>query len=495
MKTTMSKCGCIVVTVAMMLAGVLLVPVAMAEVVCDPGFTQVMAEPEPVDFTCVSDFVMVVDSTVNVLDGAEMGTLLGGGASVINIYGGIISSSLTYETTCTVTVFAATLDPIAGILDEGQTLIINGGSGVMHFTLTGTYLDGTTLSIPFDLESGASVGLNAVQTAPDIDVLPASGTHDYGQIEIGQAETYLVRISNVGNADLEVTSISLGAAGSTDFVITSAPTVPFTVVPEESLLVDVEVTYTPSAEGAVSTTVLIASDDEDEPVTEITLLAEGILPPAPEIVVYPELLEHDFGDVEIGQTQTYVAQILNIGTADLTVTELALDVAGSTDFSITSAPEVPFTVAPSESITVDIEIAYTPATEGFASTALTIGSDDEDEPVVEVAFGGVGIVVEIPPEQQIQAILDFIDASVADGTLIAYGPGNHPERRLRALKHMVRSAGTLIEAGYPNWAVCVLRAVDRKTDGERRPPDFVVGEATETLNTMVNDLIDDLTTE
>ena len=495
MEATMLMRKSVLTVGVLLLAGMMCAPSAMADWVCDAGFTEVNGEPDPVDFTCVSDFVMIVDSTVNVLDGAEMGTLLGGGASVINIYGGIISSSLTYETTCTVTVFAATLDPIAGILDEGQTQIINGGSGVMHFTLAGTYLDGTVLSIPFDLESGASVGLNAVQTAPDIDVLPASGTHDYGQIEIGQTETYLVRISNVGNADLEVTSISLDAAGSTDFVITSAPTVPFTVVPEESLLVDVEVTYTPSAEGAVSTTVLIASDDEDEPLTEIMLLGEGIVPPAPEIEVYPELLEHDFGDVEIGQTQTYVTQILNVGTADLTVTELALDVAGSTDFSITSAPEVPFTVAPSESISVDIEIIYTPTTAGYASTVLTIGSDDEDESVVEVAFGGVGIAVEIPPEEQIQAILDFIDASVADGTLIAYGPGNHPERRLCALKHMIRSAGTLIEAGYPDWAVCVLRAVDKKTDGERRPPDFVVGEATETLNTMVNDLIDDLTTE
>ena len=83
---------------------------------------------------------------------------------------------------------------------------------------------------------------------------------------------------------------------------------------------------------------------------------------------------------------------------------------------------------------------------------MLIGSDDEDEPVVEVAFGGVGIVVDVPPAEQIQAILDFIDASVENGTLIPYGPGNHPERRLCALKHMVRAAGSLIDAGYPDWA-------------------------------------------
>ena len=502
METTMLNRKSVFVVGVLLLLCIIGGPSALAIDVCGESFVMIMAEADPVNIDCETGQLLIMSSTVNLLPGGHISdNLMPGGAylfaesgSVVDIYGGEIDTALDIVSTATVTVHASSVETIPGILEEGQTLISN-GSGTLSFDLVGTYEDGSPFSIPCNLQSNAELGLNVQQTAPDIDVLPASGSYDFGDVEIGTSATYMVHISNIGNAELEVTSVMLDIAGSTDFAITSAPEVPFVVAADESLLVDIEITYTPSAEGAVSTTVLIASDDEDEPLTEITLLGEGVLPPAPEIVVYPELLEHDFGDVEIGQTQTYVAQILNVGTADLTVTDLALDAAGSTDFSINAAPDVPFTVAPSESITVDIEITYTPTTAGYASTVLTIGNDDEDESVVEVAFGGVGIAVEIPPEQQIQAILDFIDASVADGTLIPYGPGNHPERRLCALKGMIRSAGTLIEAGYPDWAVCILHAVDKKTDGERRPPDFVVGEATETLNTMVKDLIDDLRTE
>jgi uncharacterized delta-60 repeat protein len=216
-------------------------------------------------------------------------------------------------------------------------------------------------------------------------------------------------------------------------------------------------------------------------------------PPAPEIVVYPDTLSHDFGDVNIGESMTYVAQIQNTGNANLEVNSVTLDPCGSTDFTITSAPNNPFIVVPGETSVVDIEITYTPTTEGYVSTTLLIESNDADEPLVGVELGGVGVVVEIPPEQQIQDILDFFDQSVSDGTLVGYGPGPCSARRLRALRCMIKSAGVLIKCEYYGWATMILRAVDKKTDGEPRPPDFVAGEAVPTLNQMVKDLIEDLT--
>jgi len=367
----------------------LLAPSAVALDVCGQPFLIVDGEPDPVDIDCETGYTIVSNSTVNLLPGAHISEAIGGGPgtgiltvnfgadNIINIYGGQIDTMLNTASTDTVTVYGSDFAVDGVLLDPAQDTIVNTGGGALTFTLSGLYQDGSACSIPCVLESDGVINLGLPQTAPEIEV-------------------------------------------------------------------------------------------------------------------YPALLEHDFGDVAVGEPQTYVVQILNVGTADLEVTSLGLDTAGSVDFVISGAPEVPFVVTPSLSISVDIEITYTPSLEGYVSTTLNIGSNDEDESLVEVAFGGVGIVVELPPEQQIQAILDFIDASVEDGTMVAYGPGNRPGRRLRALKHMVRSAGRLIDAGYSNWAVCVLRCVDRKTDGKRRPPDFVVGEAVPTLNTMVNDLIADL---
>ena len=211
--------------------------------------------------------------------------------------------------------------------------------------------------------------------------------------------------------------------------------------------------------------------------------------PEPEIVVYPATLSHDFGDVPICESRTYVAQIMNIGNADLEVSSVTLDPLGSADFTITSAPNTPFIVVPSDTFVVDIEITFTPTTEGYVSTTLLIESNDEDEPLVEVELSGVGVIGEIPPEQQIQNILDFFDQSVSDGTLVGYGPGNSSEKRLNALRNMINAVGDLINAECYAQAIEQLESINKKTDGEKRPPDFVVGEATPILNQMVKDLI------
>ncbi|MHC5200100.1 MAG: FIMAH domain-containing protein, partial [Planctomycetota bacterium] len=93
---------------------------------------------------------------------------------------------------------------------------------------------------------------------------------------------------------------------------------------------------------------------------------------------------------------------------------------------------------------------------------------------------------------QIQNILDFLDASVAEGSLLGYGPGNSASKRLKALRNMIESASDLIDAGDYAHAVDQLESVAKKTDDVAKPQDFVVGEATSTLNTMINELIADL---
>jgi hypothetical protein len=94
-----------------------------------------------------------------------------------------------------------------------------------------------------------------------------------------------------------------------------------------------------------------------------------------------------------------------------------------------------------------------------------------------------------PPEEQIAEILDFIDASVAEGTLAGSGPGNSAQNRLNALINMIEASGDLIEAGDIDQACGQLMAVHRKCDGESPPPDFVEGDAAAELAQMILNLI------
>ena len=221
-------------------------------------------------------------------------------------------------------------------------------------------------------------------------------------------------------------------------------------------------------------------------------LAWGTPPvePEPEIVVYPEGLTYDFGDVAIGDSNTVLVQIGNVGDANLAVSGLTL--TGSADFAITDGPTVPFTVAPSESIVVDIQITYAPSGEGLDSATLTITSDDADEASVEVALAGAGVIVEVPPGEQMEDIIDLFDGSVELGTLVGYGPGNKPQNRLKAFGNMLDAASDLINAEAYTQAIKQLESVEKKCDGANKPPDFVVGEATASLNAAVASLIEDL---
>lgn len=213
--------------------------------------------------------------------------------------------------------------------------------------------------------------------------------------------------------------------------------------------------------------------------------------PEPEIDVDVAELSYDFGDIAIGEPKTFIIPIYNLGDGDLTVSAVSL--GGSVDFVMTGSVELPLVIAPSELIGVDIEVTFTPSAEGLVSASLVIASDDADEGEVVVILTGNGIVVVVPPEQQIQDVLDFYDASVAEGTLVGFGPGNSASKRLKALRNMIKSAGDLINVGEYELAAKQLESVAKKTDGEKRPPDFVVGYSVETLNAMVDELIADLT--
>jgi hypothetical protein len=92
-------------------------------------------------------------------------------------------------------------------------------------------------------------------------------------VKVGTSTTQIVTISNIGNAGLTISGISL-APGSNGFTITSAPTVPFVLSPGATA--DVVVTFAPSAAGLFSGTLRIASNDPDEGLVEVALRGNGV---------------------------------------------------------------------------------------------------------------------------------------------------------------------------------------------------------------------------
>ncbi|MDN4473492.1 Kelch repeat-containing protein [Demequina zhanjiangensis] len=120
------------------------------------------------------------------------------------------------------------------------------------------------------------------------------------------------------------------------------------------------------------------------PSTEASI---GSAPPAPiaplTLALAPSVSASgiDFGDVEVGTTATDTVTLTNDESVPVTVTGVDITTPFGTD--ATAGLEVPALSS------VDIEVSFTPTTEGAASADLTLTHDGVDSPTV-VALSGTG---------------------------------------------------------------------------------------------------------
>ena len=109
----------------------------------------------------------------------------------------------------------------------------------------------------------------------------------------------------------------------------------------------------------------------------------------PDIQLCPASLA--FPATAVGDHADLTFNIRNTGAADLHVDSLEFVGLSKAAYSLVSAPAVPFTVAAltgSKTVTV----RFTPtAPQSYNYASLVIGSDDPDEPVVELALTGAGV--------------------------------------------------------------------------------------------------------
>ena len=191
--------------------------------------------------------------------------------------------------------------------------------------------------------------------------------------------------------------------------------------------------------------------------------------------VYPT--SHNFGDVQVGTSVSTIITATNTDLFPMEITSIVL--SGSTYFSLVNPPSTPITLLPNEF--VKIEVSFAPFTEGVASASLGIINGD----VTSVSLAGTGVSAQ-PPPADIQDIINFFDASVANESLVGAGSGNSADGRLNALRNMLIEASNLISAG--NYEA----ACDQLGAALNRCNDFVQGAAQDDLAQMISDLMNDL---
>ena len=150
--------------------------------------------------------------------------------------------------------------------------------------------------------------------APDILVDPPA--IDFGEVLPGASASATVQISNVGDDTLAVSGLTTGSGTIT---VTSVNPV---VAPGDS--VETVLTWTPIDSG-VNDVLDVDSNDPDQPRVEVPLT--GTIP-AGDLRIEPAY--HDFGTVDVGESDTVVLTVSNVGVGLRTASGHHGSVVGTT---------------------------------------------------------------------------------------------------------------------------------------------------------------------
>ena len=252
-----------------------------------------------------------------------------------------------------------------------------------------------------------------------------------------------VTIANPGRASLTVAQNGIVLTNGTqmyiesiyssiaDFISLSASSNLIASKSRENWLVTL--CFDPSVTGRVTDTLRILSNDPDEPLIQVSLVATGV--PVPDIVLSESTL--DFGGVAQdgagGKSAVRTVAMRNTGSGPLTVAQNGLSLLTGTDFhllSVTSSLDGAVnlssgaaTLAQKGNETWTIRLSFDPVNLGALSDGLQINSDDPDEAVTTVALTGIG--QRAPDIQALDSVAPSGDLRLDFGGTHADGAGHY----------------------------------------------------------------------
>ena len=177
-----------------------------------------------------------------------------------------------------------------------------------------------------------------------------SHTLDFGEVYAGEVREKEVTIQNVGDDTLQVQDLILSSTAS--FEITNAGEYAQLLAPDASTII--RVSYSPVQDEHIEGTLIVASNDRDNPEVAVRLLAEGL---APAVDVSPP--SYDFGNLELGCVNDVEITIANVGRAPLEVYEIYFeDLAGGGELVLANSNPATFVLNPTEA--TEVVVHYTP---------------------------------------------------------------------------------------------------------------------------------------
>ena len=218
----------------------------------------------------------------------------------------------------------------------------------------------------------------AAYSSPVVGPLPPAACPDAAVKTSSQKE---VSVSNIGNATLNVTGVTLSGTNGSEFSV--SPTA-LTVEPGQSG--KLTITFSPSTPGDKSATVTLAHNSSAlGNTTAMKVSGKGT-----GATLQLAATELDFGTVLVGYTTSWPVTVANPGNLKL---DIATRLSGATSpFSAT-----PATLSVEAGGSATLTVALTCRTAGAAGDTLTLTSNDANQPSVAMALNGTGVQPNLQP--------------------------------------------------------------------------------------------------
>jgi uncharacterized membrane protein len=279
----------------------------------------------------------------------------------------------------------------------------------------------TTVTAALNSSEVAKITTNIVaivtinlQLKPTSEIELTPSTLAFGEVQVGGARTRRVTVSNAGTKDLTITAFTLENARSSAFSLDQGPTLPVDIAPGASTTVSIS--YQPTAAGATTGTLRVASNALNASEGTVVLRGSGVPIPTSQVEVDPPALT--FGEVQVRTDQdvsvTKSVTIRNAGTATLTLSALQTEPA---EFTLGQGSTAPVPVAPGAAVTV--EVRFRPRNAGTFTGTLRITSDAANTREARVTLSGKGVAAAVSQISVTPTRLDFREVTVGQDQTLA----------------------------------------------------------------------------
>lgn len=243
---------------------------------------------------------------------------------------------------------------------------------------------------------GPEPGVWEISFEPESLIQLARSPVVFGETPVSNTRIRTLPVSNAGDADLQISSLTLGNNSSFSVI---SPEFPLTL--SESNSITVRLQFLPQAGGVARDTLEIRSNDQDEPVVRIPLRGTGV-----HAELASDLTSLVFGTVRIGEFEDLTIELRNAGSAPVLLENALFEHAAS--FRVVSFE--PQTLQPSERLAVPIR--FMPFVPGGIETRLVFLTDSAMQPRFEIEVHGLGTA---PDLTVLQSALDFGTVDVGSG--------------------------------------------------------------------------------